>query len=183
MARYGACFTGLDLSKKQILQARALTEAEGLSADYFVGDAHEPPFEGNMFDCITAVQCWQYMDSELAIPAFQRILKPGGHLAVIYMAWLPDENPVVQRSIETVRQFNPDWNGYDRRLQYFTPGVIHDHIGHSLQGLPQKNPGYAPCQVPRPGRHRGRGRRDPPRGLRHGCIRCRAGTYDRCADG
>ena len=28
MARYGACFTGLDLSKKQILQARALTEAE-----------------------------------------------------------------------------------------------------------------------------------------------------------
>ena len=21
------------------------------------------------------------------------------------------------------------------------------------------------------------------RGLRHGCIRCRAGTYDRCADG
>lgn len=41
---------------------------------------------------------------------------------MIYMAWLPDENPVVQRSIETVRQFNPDWNGYDRRLQYFTPG-------------------------------------------------------------
>ena len=40
------------------------------------------------------------MDSERALPAFQRILKPGGHLAVIYMAWLPDENPVVQRSIE-----------------------------------------------------------------------------------
>ena len=52
MARYGACFTGLDLSKKQILQARALTEAEGLSADYFVGDAHEPPFEGNMLSLI-----------------------------------------------------------------------------------------------------------------------------------
>ena len=106
-----------------------MTEAAGLSADYLAGDAHEPPFESDTFDCITAVQFWQYMDSERAIPAFQRILKPGGHLAVIYMAWLPDENPVVQRSIETVRLFNPDWNGYDRRLQYFTPswckGGIH----------------------------------------------------------
>lgn len=61
------------------------------------------------------------MDPERAIPSFRRILKPGGCLAVVYMAWLPDENPVVQRSIEIVRQFNPDWNGYDRRLQYFTP--------------------------------------------------------------
>ena len=75
-----------------------------------------------MFDCITAVQCWQYMDSERAYPCFSAHFKARRHLAVIYMAWLPDENPVVQRSIETVRQFNPDWNGYDRRLQYFTPG-------------------------------------------------------------
>lgn len=129
MARYGARFTGLDLSEEQINQARALTEAAGLSVDYLPGDAHEPPFENHTFDCITAVQCWQYMDSERAIPAFQRVLKPGGYLAVIYMAWLPDENPVVQRSIETVRRFNPDWNGYDRRFQYFTPswcrGGIH----------------------------------------------------------
>ena len=47
----------------------------------------------------------------------------------------------------------------------------------------RRDPGSARGDVPRPGRHRGRGRRDPPRGLRHGCIRCRAGTYDRCADG
>ena len=76
-----------------------------------------------MFDCITAVQCWQYMDSERAIPAFQRILKPGGHLAVDLHCLAAGSKPdCVQRSIETVRQFNPDWNGYDRRLQYFTPG-------------------------------------------------------------
>lgn len=121
MARYGARFTGMDLAQEQVLQARDLTAAAGLSVDYVAGDAHDPPFAENTFDCITAVQCWQYIDPERAVPAFQRILKPGGRLAVVYMAWLPDENPVVQRSIETVRRFNPDWNGYDRRLQYFTP--------------------------------------------------------------
>lgn len=128
MARYGARFTGMDLAEEQVRQASALTTAAGLSVDYVTGDAHEPPFADGMFDCITAVQCWQYMDPERAVPAFQRILKPGGRLAVVYMAWLPDENPVVHRSLETVRQFNPDWNGYDRRLQYFTPSWCKENI-------------------------------------------------------
>lgn len=121
MARRGAQFTGLDFSEEQLGQARALTQAAGLSIDYVRGDAHEPPFPAHTFDCITAVQCWQYIDPEQAIPAFQRVLKAGGCLAVVYMAWLPEENPVVRRSIELVRRFNPDWNGYDGRMQYFTP--------------------------------------------------------------
>lgn len=121
MVRFGAAFTGMDVAVNQINQARELTVEQGLTIEYVTGNAHEPPFAERTFDCITAVQCWEYIDPEQAIPAFQRILKPDGCLAVVYMAWLPDENPVVRRSIEIVRRFNPDWAGYDRRLQYFTP--------------------------------------------------------------
>ncbi|HIT53340.1 MAG TPA: methyltransferase domain-containing protein [Candidatus Fimivicinus intestinavium] len=121
MARYGAQFTGLDMAQEQLLQARAMTRAAGLSIAYVEGDANDPPFPADAFDCITAAQCWQYLNPERAIPAFHRILKPGGLLAIVYMAWLPDENPVVRRSIALVRRFNPGWDGYDSRLQYADP--------------------------------------------------------------
>ncbi len=121
MAHYGAQYTGLDLSREQLLQAQALTRAAGLSIAYVAGDANAPPFQADTFDCITAAQCWQYLNPERAVPAFHRILKPGGRLAIIYMAWLPDENPAVQRSIALVRRFNPAWDGHDSRFQYAAP--------------------------------------------------------------
>ncbi len=40
MARYGARFTGMDLSEAQLKQERDLTVAAGLSIDYVLGDAH-----------------------------------------------------------------------------------------------------------------------------------------------
>lgn len=109
MYRYGARWTGTDLSENQIAQARLLSE--GMEIEYRTVPAEELDFPEASFDVITACQCFWYFQHEKVLPVFRRILKPGGRILVLYMAWLPFEDRIAGASEELVLKYSPKWSG------------------------------------------------------------------------
>lgn len=119
MARYGAAFTGADISANQIAEANRLSGEAGLAIDYLVAPAEEVPLPDGSFDVVTACQCFMYFDTEVIFEKIHRLLKPGGHFLILFMAWLPDESEIAYRSEQLVLRHNPVWNG--ARFSRFIP--------------------------------------------------------------
>lgn len=108
---YGAVFTGLDASPQQIGQARRLALAGGMDIDFVCLPAEEAPFPPASFDVVTACQCFVYFDHAVLAPRVAELLKPGGRFAVLYMAWLPEEDAIARRSEELMLRYSPQWTG------------------------------------------------------------------------
>ena len=106
---YGAHWTGTDISPQQISQAIQLSA--GMDIDYRVCSAEQLDFPDGSFDVITACQCYWYFDHEKTAPLLSRILRQGGRLLFLYMAWLPFEDPVAYASEQLVLKYNPSWTG------------------------------------------------------------------------
>lgn len=109
MYRYGAKWTGTDISKEQIAQARVLSE--GMDITYQAVSAEETDFPDNSFDVVTACQCFWYFDHERLEPELVRMLKPNGHILFLYMAWLPYEDEIAGASEALALKYNPVWSG------------------------------------------------------------------------
>lgn len=109
MQRFGAKWTGTDISENQIEQAKRLSS--GMDIDYYALPAEGLDFADGTFDVITACQCFWYFDHEVIMPKLYRMLKPGGRLLVLYMAWLPFEDKIAGASEELVLKYNPQWSG------------------------------------------------------------------------
>ena len=111
MYRYGAEWTGTDISPEQITQARLLAEAQKMKIDFQAFSAENIDYPPGSFDVITACQCFWYFDYEIVVPKLAGFLKPGGTLLLLYMAWLPFEDEIAGKSEELVKNYNPCWNG------------------------------------------------------------------------
>lgn len=109
--RYGAQFVGIDLSPEQIEQARRLAKQAGMQIDFFACPAESVDFPDHTFDVVTACQCFFYFDAKKLLPNLRRMLRPGGRLAILYMAWLPGEDPIARASEQLVLRYNPSWSG------------------------------------------------------------------------
>lgn len=109
MYRYGAKWTAADISENQIRQAKLLSD--GMDIAYHTAATEDMDFPEQSFDVITACQCFFYFDHERAMPRLWRMLKPGGSLLVLYMAWLPFEDPIAGASEKLVLKYNPEWSG------------------------------------------------------------------------
>ncbi|MDO4174618.1 MAG: methyltransferase domain-containing protein [Eubacteriales bacterium] len=109
MDRYGAKWTATDISENQIAQAKVLSR--GMGIDYITAATEDIHFPDGSFDVITACQCFWYFDHETVMPNLYRMLKPGGSILVLYMAWLPFEDRIAGASEQLVLQYNPKWNG------------------------------------------------------------------------
>ena len=109
--RYGAEWTGTDISKEQIAEAKRLSVADGMAIDYLVSATEDLRFPSASFDVITACQCFWYFDHETVVPKLADFLKPGGTLLLLYMAWLPKEDVIAGASEDLVLQYSPDWSG------------------------------------------------------------------------
>lgn len=57
MYKYGAEFTGADISENQIAYARQLSADNGMDIKYVVASAETIDFSDNTFDVVTACQC------------------------------------------------------------------------------------------------------------------------------
>ena len=106
---YGAKWTGIDSSENQIEQARILSR--GMDIDYYPIAAEEIDFPENSFDVITACQCFWYFAHKQVAPKLVRMLKPGGRILVLYMAWLPFEDAIAGESEKLVLKYSPKWSG------------------------------------------------------------------------
>ena len=118
MYRHGAQWTGTDISKEQIAQARILSQ--GMNINYQVKSAEELDFPDDSFDVITACQCFWYFAHEKVIPKFFRMLKPGGRILVLYMAWLPFEDRIAEASENLVLKYSPQWSGAGETIHPIT---------------------------------------------------------------
>lgn len=109
MYRYGARWTGTDISVNQIEQAKILSR--GMDIEYSPLATENIDFPDNSFDVITACQCFWYFDHQQIRDKFFRMLKPGGRILVLYMAWLPFEDEIAGESERLVLKYSPKWSG------------------------------------------------------------------------
>lgn len=109
MYRFGAKWTATDISENQIAQARILSE--GMDIDYHVAATENINFPDGSFDVVTACQCFWYFDHETLMSKLWRMLRQGGSILVLYMAWLPFEDKIAGESEKLALKYNPDWSG------------------------------------------------------------------------
>ena len=109
MYRYGANWTGTDISKEQIEQAEKLSK--GMDIKYIVSSTEDIVFPDNSFDVITACQCFWYFNPEKTAEKFYHMLKKDGHILVLYMAWLPFEDKIAGESEKLILKYSPKWSG------------------------------------------------------------------------
>lgn len=119
----GAHFTATDISENQILAGKKLVAEKGLdNINFKVCGAESTEFDDNMFDVVTAVQCFQYFDADKATKEIRRILKPNGLFCKIFMDWMPYADSVVAEAEAEVLKYNPSWNGNGfKKFRYSYP--------------------------------------------------------------
>ena len=106
---YGAIWTAADISKEQIEQAKILSA--GKNIEYLVSATEDLRFPDGTFDVITACQCLWYFKHGKTAPNFYKMLKNGGRILVLYMAWLPFEDKIAGASENLVLKYSPNWSG------------------------------------------------------------------------
>lgn len=111
MYAYGADWTGADISDNQIAYAKQLSQEAGMNIQFLVSAAEEIDFPDESFDVIIACQCFMYFDKDILLPKIHRMLNVDGHFAILFMAWLPEENEIAKTSEEMVLKYNPSWTG------------------------------------------------------------------------
>lgn len=109
MHKFGAKWTGTDISENQIEQAKRLSA--GMNIDYFAMSAEALDFPDNSFNVITACQCFFYFDHNTLAPELHRMLKDKGRILVMYLAWLPFEDKIAGESEKLILKYNPCWSG------------------------------------------------------------------------
>ncbi|MFX0560374.1 class I SAM-dependent methyltransferase [Tepidibacillus infernus] len=83
LARKGLNVIAIDQSVEMMKVAKEKAEAEKLSIDWNLGDAHYLPFLGNSFDLVISVTAIEFMDQpQLVLREAMRVLKPNGRLVV-----------------------------------------------------------------------------------------------------
>ncbi len=116
MRKFGAKWTGTDISENQIEAAKKLSEETDIlnnqnKIEYFVRPTENLGFDLNSFDAITACQCFWYFDYEKTALEFSRVLKPHGKILLLVMEWLPFESEIALASENLVLKYNPAWSG------------------------------------------------------------------------
>ena len=129
MYRFGAKWTGCDISENQIEQAKLLAAKEGMDIDFFAAPAEEISFPSGTFDVITACQCFWYFDHRTVAPILADLLGADGRLCVMQMAWLPFDDPIAGKSEELVLKYNPTWTGGgETKHPINIPDVMYDYF-------------------------------------------------------
>ena len=127
--RYGADWTGTDISPEQIGQARILADAAGMKIDFQAVSAEEAEFPAGTFDVSTACQCFWYFNHELVMPKLAELLKADGKLLILYMAWLPFEDKIAGASEDLVLKYSPNWTGAgETRHPVWIPDITYDYF-------------------------------------------------------
>ena len=129
MYKYGAQWTGTDISPEQIEQAKLLVSEGNMKIDFIAAATEQLDFPKESFDVITACQCFWYFDHEHVMPKLAELLKPNGKLLILYMAWLPAEDEIAGASEKLVLKYSPTWSGAGQtRRPNWVPDVAYKNF-------------------------------------------------------
>ena len=109
-AARGAVVTGLDNAPQQIDEARRIAAQDSLSIEFAVAPTEATGQPNRKFDLVVAGQCWRWFDHAKAAAEVRRVLKPGGHLVIAHMDWLPLQGNVVAATESLIEAHNPNWD-------------------------------------------------------------------------
>ena len=127
MYKYGAEWTGTDISPEQIEQAKILASASNMKIDFQAVSTEQLEFSARSFDVITACQCFWYFDHEKVMPKLVELMKTDGKLLILYMAWLPYEDRLAGASEELVLKYSPTWSGAgETRHPIWVPDIAYE---------------------------------------------------------
>lgn len=125
--KYGAKWTGTDISANQIAQAKRIAEEGNMDIEFLTVSAEDLDFDDESFDVITACQCFWYFRPETVIPQLAKLLKPKGSLLIMNMAWLPYEDEIAGKSEALVVKYSPKWTGAgETRHPVKIPAIAYD---------------------------------------------------------
>lgn len=129
MYKYGAKWTGTDISENQIEQAKKLAAEQRMDIDFYACPAEEVDYPDGTFDVITVCQCIWYLNAKVFPENFSKMLKPGGKLLILYMGWLPYEDEIAGKSEEIILKYNPAWTGCGDKVQpVFVPEELNSYF-------------------------------------------------------
>ena len=129
MYKYGAKWTGADISAEQIEQAKKLAEDSDMNIDFMAVSTEDIDFQDESFDVITACQCFFYFDHDKVMPNLARMLKKDGKVVILYMAWLPEDDKIAGASEEMILKYSPTWSGCgEHRHPIDIPEVSYDYF-------------------------------------------------------
>ena len=129
MYKYGAEWTGTDISPEQIEQAKLLADASNMKIDFQAVSTEQLEYKESNYDVVTACQCFWYFDYEKVIPKLARMLKSDGRLLILYMAWLPYEDKIAGASEELVLKYSPKWSGAgETKHPIWIPDIAHEYF-------------------------------------------------------
>ncbi len=111
LARRGATVTGIDISASQIDAAVARAAELGFSDQtrFRVARAEQTGAPAGTFDLVTSGQSWHWFDARAAVAEVRRVLRPGGHLAVVGYSYLAHRSAVAGDTEALILEFNPGW--------------------------------------------------------------------------
>ena len=162
ISRSGAEVTGVDIADGLLEAARQLSEKEGLSIDWQLGDAEKLPFDEASFDAAASTFGIMFAtDQDAAISELARVVRPGGLVAIA--AWLPGSPVAALRAViasfmlaplsPPPSPFNwgdPDWLkdalGVHFELGYETGALTH-RLLDAEEAWRVYEEGYGPLQV------------------------------------
>jgi len=126
----GSAVVGLDLSPGQIAAAQRVSRERHLetSVHFGIARAEDTGLAANAFDLVTAGQCWHWFDSGAAMREIQRLLRPGGSLAIVHYSYLSAHSPVARDTEALILEFNPSWK------MAGSTGMFPGRIDELLQG-------------------------------------------------
>ncbi len=103
---------GVDPAEAITREAQNLDRTAGVRVEYVNSTAESTGLPSRSFDLVVAGQCWWWFESASAVNEAFRILKPGGHLVIASLDWLPLPDSVPAATEHLIRQANPSWTLY-----------------------------------------------------------------------
>jgi SAM-dependent methyltransferase len=107
----GSSVVGIDTSAGQIATAERIAKERNLEdqVHFRVATAENTRLDASSFDLVTASQCWHWFDGDATLGELQRVLRPGGVLAIASYSYLAEHTPVTRETEDLILELNPSW--------------------------------------------------------------------------
>ncbi len=105
---FGCRVIGVDYSDYMVERARRKARMRGLDIEFRRGDAHNLPFEDNMFDAVISECTTCLLDKERAIKEMIRVAKPGGYVGIHDVCWMENTPESLKKKLAELEGERPE---------------------------------------------------------------------------